>query len=90
MREILIDERQRLFEELSSFSQLKVFPSQTNFLLVHCDDAQSLHSSLIENGILIKGFSNDSELSEFLFVLVLVSQAKIMLLIEALRDYYGQ
>ena len=86
---ILIDERQRLFEVLSSFSQLKVYPSQTNFLLLHCDDAQTLHSSLIEKGILIKGFSNDSELSEFLRISV-SEPSENNILIEALRDYYGQ
>jgi histidinol-phosphate aminotransferase len=86
---ILIDERQRLFEVLSSFSQLKVYPSQTNFLLLQCDDAQTLHSSLIEKGILIKGFSNDSELSEFLRISV-SEPSENNILIEALRDYYGQ
>ena len=86
---ILIDERQRLFEVLSSFSQLKVYPSQTNFLLLQCDDAQTLHSSLIEKGILIKGFSNDSELSEFLRISVSEPNEN-NILIEALRDYYGQ
>ena len=86
---ILIDERQRLFEVLSSFSQLKVYPSQTNFLLMQCDDAQTLHSSLIEKGILIKGFSNDSELSEFLRISV-SEPSENNILIEALRDYYGQ
>ena len=86
---ILIDERQRLFEVLSSFSQLKVYPSQTNFLLLQCDDAQTVHSSLIEKGILIKGFSNDSELSEFLRISV-SEPSENNILIEALRDYYGQ
>jgi len=86
---ILIDERQRLFEVLSSFSQLKVYPSQTNFLLLQCDDAQTLHSSLIEKGILIKGFTNDSELSEFLRISV-SEPSENNILIEALRDYYGQ
>ena len=86
---ILIDERQRLFEVLSSFSHLKVYPSQTNFLLLQCDDAQTLHSSLIEKGILIKGFSSDSELSEFLRISV-SEPSENNILIEALRDYYGQ
>ena len=86
--EILIDERQRLFEELSFFSQLKVFPSQTNFLLVHCDDAQSLHSSLIENGILVKGFSLDSELSNFIRISV-SEPIENNALLAAIKEYYG-
>ena len=87
--EILIDERQRLFKVLSLFSQLKVYPSQTNFLLLQCDDAQTLHNSLIEKGILIKGFANDSELSEFLRISV-SEPSENNILIEALRDYYGK
>ena len=86
--EILTNERQRLFEELSFFSQLKVFPSQTNFLLVHCDDAQSLHSSLIENGILVKGFSLDSELSNFIRISV-SEPIENNALIAAIKEYYG-
>jgi histidinol-phosphate aminotransferase len=86
--EILTNERQRLFEELSFFSQLKVFPSQTNFLLVHCDDAQSLHSSLIENGILVKGFSLDSELSNFIRISV-SEPIENNALLAAIKEYYG-
>jgi len=86
--EILIDERQRLFEELSLFSHLKVHPSQTNFLLVRCDDAQSLHSSLIEKGILIKGFSSDSDLSDFIRISVSEPNEN-NILIAAIKEYYG-
>ncbi len=86
--EILTNERQRLFEELSFFSQLKVFPSQTNFLLVHCHDAQSLHSSLIENGILVKGFSLDSELSNFIRISV-SEPIENNSLLAAIKEYYG-
>ena len=86
--EILTNERQRLFEELSFFSQLKVFPSQTNFLLVHCYDAQSLHSSLLENGILVKGFSLGSELSNFIRISV-SEPIENNALLAAIKEYYG-
>ena len=86
--EVLIGERQRLFEELSLISQLKVFPSQTNFLLINCDNAQSLHNSLVENGILVKGFSSDSDLSDFIRISVSVPNENNTL-IAAIKDYYG-
>ena len=86
--EVLIGERQRLFEELSLISQLKVFPSQTNFLLINCDNAQSLHNSLVENGILVKGFSSDSDLSDFIRISVSVPNENSTL-IAAIKDYYG-
>ena len=86
--EVLIGERQRLFEELSLISQLKVFPSQTNFLLINCDNAQSLHNSLVKNGILVKGFSSDSDLSDFIRISVSVPNENNTL-IAAIKDYYG-
>ena len=86
--ELLIAERQRLFEELSLISQLKVFPSQTNFLLIKCDNAQSLNNSLVENGILVKGFSSDSDLSDFIRISVSVPNENNTL-IAAMKDYYG-
>ena len=86
--QILIDERERLFDELSMISQLKVFPSQTNFLLVQSKDAQSLHSSLIKNGILVKGFPAESDLSGFIRITISEPNENNTL-IAAIKDYYG-
>ena len=86
--QILIEERQRLFEELSSISQLRVFPSQTNFLLIRCDNAQALNKSLVENGILVKGFSSDSDLSDLIRISISESIENNTLL-AAFRSYYG-
>ena len=87
--EVLIEERQRLFEELSLFTQLKVFPSQTNFLLVRCENADSLHSALITNGILVKGFSPDSALSNFIRISI-SEPIENNALLEAVKEYYGE
>ena len=86
--QILIEERQRLFDELSIISELKVFPSQTNFLLVKSDDALSLHSSLIKNGILVKGFAAESDLSGFIRITISEPNENNTL-IAAIKDYYG-
>ena len=86
--QIIIDERRRLAHELSLFSKFKVYPSQTNFILVHSEDAHSLHTALKENGILIKGFPKGSKLSDFIRISV-SEPVENNILIDAIRNYYG-
>ena len=86
--QIIIEERRRLAHELSLFSKFKVYPSQTNFILVHSEDAHSLHTALKENGILIKGFPKGSKLSDFIRISV-SETVENNILIDAIRNYYG-
>ena len=86
--QIIIDERRRLAHELSLFSKFKVYPSQTNFILVHSEDAHSLHTALKENGILIKAFPKGSKLSDFIRISV-SEPVENNILIDAIRNYYG-
>jgi histidinol-phosphate aminotransferase len=86
--QIIIEERKRLAHELSLFSKFKVYPSQTNFILVHSEDAHSLHTALKENGILIKGFPKGSKLSDFIRISV-SEPVENNILIDAIRNYYG-
>jgi len=86
--QIIIEERRRLAHELSLFSKFKVYPSQTNFILVHSEDAHSLHTALKENGILIKGFPKGSRLSDFIRISV-SEPVENNILIDAIRNYYG-
>ena len=86
--QIIIEERRRLTHELSLFSKFKVYPSQTNFILVHSEDAYSLHTALKENGILIKGFPKGSKLSDFIRISV-SEPVENNILIDAIRNYYG-
>ena len=86
--QIIIEERRRLANELSLFSKFKVYPSQTNFILVHSEDAHSLHTALKENGILIKGFPKGSKLSDFIRISV-SEPVENNILIDAIRNYYG-
>ena len=86
--QIIIEERRRLAHELSLFSKFKVYPSQTNFILVHSEDAHSLHTALKENGILIKGFPKGSKLSNFIRISV-SEPVENNILIDAIRNYYG-
>ena len=86
--QIIIEERRRLAHELSLFSKFKVYPSQTNFILVHSEDAHSLHTALKENGILIKGFPKGSKLSDLIRISV-SEPVENNILIDAIRNYYG-
>ena len=86
--QIIIEERRRLAHELSLFSKFKVYPSQTTFILVHSEDAHSLHTALKENGILIKGFPKGSKLSDFIRISV-SEPVENNILIDAIRNYYG-
>ena len=86
--QIIIEERRRLAHELSLFSKFKIYPSQTNFILVHSEDAHSLHTALKENGILIKGFPKGSKLSNFIRISV-SEPVENNILIDAIRNYYG-
>ena len=56
--EAIIDERERLFEELRKIKWLKPFPSQANFILCSIEkgDAQELRQKLQEKGILVRYF----------------------------------
>jgi histidinol-phosphate aminotransferase len=54
----IIDERERLFEELKKIKWLKPFPSQANFIFcsVQKGDAKELRQKLQEKGILVRYF----------------------------------
>ncbi len=86
--QIIIEERRRLTHELSLFPKFKVYTSQTNFILVHSDDAQSLYSALKKNGILVKCFSKSSDLANFIRINV-SEPSQNNSLIDAIRNYYG-
>ena len=86
--QIIIEERIRLTHELSLFSKFKVYPSQTNFILVYSEDAHSLHSALKENGVLIKSFPKGSKLENFIRISI-GEPGENKSLLDAIRKYYG-
>jgi histidinol-phosphate aminotransferase len=85
---IIIDERQRLFDELTAMSSLKVFPSQANFLLIKVDDAKSLFEFLKANGILVKSFTMNPQLSNCIRVTV-GDPSENNEFLEQIKSYYG-
>ena len=85
---IIINERQRIFDELSLIPNLIVYPSQTNFLLIKINDALSLFESLKANGILVKGFTKGSQLEDC--IRLSISEAKENnTLLKHIKEYYG-
>ena len=85
---IIINERRRLYDELSLIPGLTVYPSQANFLLVKAENAKLLLESLKDSGILIKGFTISTQLENF--VRISVGEAKENnVLLEYIKEYYG-
>jgi len=86
--DIIIDERQRLFDELSIMTSVKVFPSQANFLLIKVDDAKSLFEFLKANGILVKSFAMHPQLSNCIRLTV-GDPSENNEFLEQIKIYYG-
>jgi histidinol-phosphate aminotransferase len=85
---IIIDERQRLFDKLTAMPSLKVFSSQANFLLIKVDDAKSLFEFLKANGILVKSFAMNPQLSNCIRVTV-GDPSENNDFLEQIKSYYG-
>ena len=56
--QIMISERKRMQEELKKLPGVKVFPSETNFILVHYDKAQELNALFESKGIGVRHFGD--------------------------------
>lgn len=56
----LVRQRETLFQKLSEFSVLRLYPSQANFILVRCESGKgpALHSALKSRGILVKNLND--------------------------------
>ncbi len=68
---LILQERDRLLEELSKLDFLTVFPSDSNFILFRvANDGEKLFKNLIENGILIRNLNNHPSLKNCLRVTV--------------------
>jgi histidinol-phosphate aminotransferase len=64
-------ERQRLVKELSTFRLVeKVYPSDTNFLLVRCSDARAVYRQLVQRGIIVRDRSAEPKLENCLRISV--------------------
>lgn len=64
--QIMVSERKRMYEELKKIKELTVYPSETNFILVHYDRANELNDMLEASGIGVRNFSNAPRLGNCL------------------------
>ena len=85
---LLLMRRQRLFEELTALPSLKAFPSQANFLLIKVNDAKSLFEFLKANGILVKSFAMNTQLSHCIRVTV-SNPSENNEFLKQIKSYYG-
>ncbi len=68
---LILQERDRLLEELSKFPSFKVFPSNSNFILFRVNDgSKNLFKHLMENGILVRNLGAHPRLKNCLRVTV--------------------
>ena len=55
-------DRQSMFKALDQYSEIKVWPSHTNFLLLRSNLAETIYDSLKENNILIKNLNGSHKM----------------------------
>ncbi|MBE0448199.1 MAG: histidinol-phosphate transaminase [Actinobacteria bacterium] len=69
--EVILKERDRLFSELSKTDHIKVFPSESNFILFRTEKpATQVWQGLLDRGVLIRNSSNQALLENCLRVTV--------------------
>jgi histidinol-phosphate aminotransferase len=56
--ERIIEQRGRVFDELSATDGVEVFPSQANYILFRVDGAHEVWQQLLDRGVLIRDFSH--------------------------------
>ena len=64
----IVSERDRLYAEINDIDGVEVIPSKANFLLIRLDDSQGIYEKLIEEGISVRNFQDDSVLAQYIRV----------------------
>lgn len=76
----ILNERQYLINGLNKIDNIKVFPSDANFVLVKFKDADYVYNELIRRGILVRDFSKSHSLEGCLRITVGTREANNYLL----------
>ena len=66
----IVSERERLYNALKSMNGVIPYPSEANFILFKVRDAEAVHKSLIEKGILVKNLNRPGRLENCMRVTV--------------------
>lgn len=64
------EERDKMFEELKSIKNIKVYESHANFLLFKVEDSKRVFDYLVEKGILVRYFGQEGPLANHLRVAI--------------------
>lgn len=87
---IIQSEREFIMDSLGKYSEIKIYPSNANYLLINTKalgiKAIELKSQLLKKGILIRDCSNYKGLDEFFFRISIQERKKNEILIQALMN----
>ena len=68
--QIIVDEREKLYQAMQQIDRLHVYPSKANFLLFKVDDGQGVLKSLQDKGVLVRNMGSYPLLANHLRVTV--------------------
>lgn len=92
---MMLEQRERLFLELSSISGIKVFPSHANFLLFklltdNTREASQFYKGMLESGILVRSCSNFDGLDKSYFRVAVRTAKENRILVSKIKNQLGK
>jgi histidinol-phosphate aminotransferase len=84
----IVQERERYYPALAEFSEIEVFRTQANFVLIRVPDADALFARFIENNILIKNLSKAHPLLKNCLRITVGSEADNQQVLATLQGYF--
>ena len=93
-RNLIKQENEFLFENLNTIPSIKVFPSDTNFLLFRVEqgdtgEAKRLYKNLLMKGILVRNCGNFDGLNHIFFRVAVKNRSENRLLINELKVFFN-
>ena len=85
----IINEREKLIKNLKEFSFVKkIYPTDSNFVLVKTTDANAIYEFLLEEKIVVRN-RNNVELCEGCLRITVGTPAENVILLDAMKKYEG-
>ena len=93
-RNLIKQEKEFLFKNLNTIPSIKVFPSDTNFLLFRVEqgdtgEARRLYKNLLMKGILVRNCGNFDGLNHIFFRVAVKNRSENRLLINKLKKFFN-
>ena len=64
----ICDERERVYRSMTKFSDITVYPSQANFILLEVDDSEKIFKTLLEEKVIVRQVNDGRRLTKALRV----------------------